>query len=194
VGAALSFLVGTSGVLALKPELLSGVLTVFGQRQNPQQKVVKILVVDFDGPDPQKYRVTENILNEIRSKTNIYKDVEIISLGRVLTERDGKVTARKIGQEQQVDIVIWGWYAAAKQNAQVSVNFELLNQPNLLPEMGKEMQGQVRTTTISQIESFTLQVNLAKEMTYLSLVTLGMSRYSSNDWDGTMGASQLCDE
>jgi tetratricopeptide (TPR) repeat protein len=166
-------------LVKLKPELLSPL----GWSLPQKQRTVKILVAEFEGPDPQKYRVTDNILNEIRRKTEDYKDVEIVKLTRGITEGDGQKVARQIGQDQKADIVIWGWYGANEDNAQVSANFELLN-PN--GKLGEEAQGKVRTMAVAELKSFRIQTNLGKELTYLSLVTLGMSRYAAEDWDGTI--------
>jgi tetratricopeptide (TPR) repeat protein len=183
VGVGLSFsLMGLSGVYVLQPEWLNPVIEALGLHQ----KTVKILVAEFDGPDPQKYRVTENILRAIKGKTKDYKDVEIVGLENRITEREGKVVARKVGLEQKADIVIWGWYGATDEKAQVSVNFELLTKLNGLPELGEEEQGKVRTMAVTELKSFRIQGNLAQELTYLSLVTLGVSRYAAEDWDGTI--------
>jgi tetratricopeptide (TPR) repeat protein len=187
VSGGLGLLLVTSGVGAWRPEwLLLPVRSLLGQSQSPQQKVVRVLVADFDGIEPQKYKVTENILNEIRQQTRQYQDIEIVAWGKAMTERDGPALARKLGAEQMADIVIWGWYSATNQNAQVSVNFELLNKPEFLPELALTVQGQVRTMAISALESFSLQIDTAKELTYLTLVTSGMIRYANEDWNGTV--------
>jgi hypothetical protein len=184
MGLSLLSLVGLSGVYFLQPELLSPVLEPLALLLPQKQGMVKILVAEFEGPDPQKYRVTDNILNEIRRKTEDYKDVKIEPLKNYITEREGKEVARQMGLEQKADIVILGWYGANEDNAQVSVNFELLNEPDGLPKLGEEAQGKLRTMAVTELKSFRIQGNLAQELTYLSLVTLGISRYAAEDWNG----------
>ncbi len=178
-------LTGIPSVYFLKPELLSPVLGTMGW-QNPVQRTVKILVAEFDGPEPQNYRVTETLLNKIKEKTDDYKDVQVVPLGKAITEREGKDVARQVGKEKQADIVIWGWYGKTKDKVPLSVHFELLTKPNGLPEFGAEAQGKVRSLSVATLESFEMQVDLAQELTYLSLVTLGISRYSAKDWDGAI--------
>ncbi len=185
-GVGLSLLLtGIPSIYFLKPEWLSPVLVTMGW-QNPVQRTVKILVARFDGSEPQNRSITNNILSAIRGKTADYKDVQIVALGRAITEEEGKDVARQVGQEKKADIVIWGWYDKSQEKVQVSVNFELLTKPDTLLKLGAEAQGKVRALSVATLESFEMQVDLAQELTYLSLVTLGMSRYSVYDWDGTI--------
>ena len=152
-----------------------------------KEKIVTILVADFDGPKSENYRVTENILQGIRSKLEGYEDVKVVSMGKAITERDGKKVARQMAQQQNADILVWGWYAATDKNAQVSVNFEVLDDLNYEQNLGvMTSYGQIKIEPIAKLDSFTLQLNLAKEMTYLSLLTIGLSQYSRGDWDGAI--------
>lgn len=147
---------------------------------------VKILVAVFEEPGALNYRVTDNILSEIRLKTDDYEDVKIVPLDKHITVREGKEVARQIGQEEKADIVIWGWYYTTRERAQVSVNFELLKKPDGLPKLGEEARGQLRTMEVEALERIEIQIDLAQEITYLSLVTLGISCHAANDWDGTI--------
>ncbi|HBE57407.1 MAG TPA: hypothetical protein DEG17_27425 [Cyanobacteria bacterium UBA11149] len=188
----LLLLTGIPSVYFLKPEWLSPVLLQIkpspspNPTENPVQRTVTILVADFEGPEPQNYRVTETLLQEIREKTGEYQDVQVVSLGKAITEKEGKDVARQVGKEKQADIVIWGWYGKTKDKVPLSVHFELLNKPDVLPKLGSEADGKLRTLSVATLESFEMQVNLAQELSYLSLVTLGVSRYSAKDWDGAI--------
>jgi tetratricopeptide (TPR) repeat protein len=185
-GAGLSLLLtGIPCVYFLKPEWLIPVYKTMGW-QNPVQRTVKILVAEFEGPEPQNYRFTDYLLNEIKEKTVDYKDVLVVPLGKAITEQEGKDVARRVGKEKKADIVIWGWYGKTKDKVPLSVHFELLSKPNELPELGAQVQGKVRSLSVATLESFDMQVDVAQEITYLSLVTLGMSRYSAKDWDGAI--------
>jgi tetratricopeptide (TPR) repeat protein len=158
-----------------------------GPTNSDQSKqIFRILIADFDGPDPQKYRVTDNILSEIKRQTDSYKDVEVISLSKVIQERDGKNIARQIGHDKKADIVIWGWYALTQGSAQTSMNFEVLNKSEDLPDFGDSTRGKAQTTSLSQLDGFKVQVDMARELASISLVTLGMSRYFQKDWDGAI--------
>ena len=74
-----------------------------------------ILVADFDGPEPQKYRVTETILNRLRTALQSYNDVDVNALGRAITEEEGSAAARAEGNKYKATIVIWGWYGVTSE-------------------------------------------------------------------------------
>jgi tetratricopeptide (TPR) repeat protein len=151
-----------------------------------KSKKAKILIAQFDGPDPKNYRVTENVINQIRQRTDPYGDVEVISLDKAIAAQNGSEVAKQLGKENQSDIVIWGWYATTKKKVQVSVHFELLTKLDIFPKLNPASQGAVRTMDVSALENVEMQVDLAQEMTFLSLVTLAMVRYSAKDYDGAI--------
>jgi hypothetical protein len=41
-------------------------------------------------------------------------------------------------------------------------------------------------STVAELENLTLQTRLSQEMNYLTLVTLGITRYAADDWDGAI--------
>ena len=152
-------------------------------------KDVIILVADFEGPDPQSYRVTETIRKNLENATEPYADTKVKLLGKVIKdtpEQSGRDVAREEGKQRKAAIVIWGWYGKTKDTVPISVNFEILKPPEDLPELGKDMKGQVQTAPIAELESFKVQTRLSNQMAYLTLMTLGLSRLAANDWDGTI--------
>lgn len=50
----------------------------------PSDEVV-ILVADFDGPEAQKNRITETMLQDLRKKTRDYPDIKVDALEEVVT-------------------------------------------------------------------------------------------------------------
>jgi tetratricopeptide (TPR) repeat protein len=178
--------------LAIIPILVSSGLGyhIF-QRAQPPDKVI-ILVADFDGPDPQKYRVTETVLNNLSSVLEPYnKEVQVKALGRTIKENEideetgrmGSDAARTEGERDKATIVVWGWYGSTLETVPLSVNFEMLRPPSSFPELGPEVKGLVRLSAIAELESFSLQTKLSAEMAYLSLFTVGMACYAAEDWD-----------
>ena len=155
------------------------------QQAKPPTKII-LLVADFDGPEPQKYRVTETVLARLRQALEPCNDVQVESLGRTITEREGSAVARAEGEKRKAAIVIWGWYGVTAEAVPMSVHFEVLRPPKCMPELGPEAKGAVRTMAVAELESFTLQTRLSAEMAYLSLFTVGMARYAAADWDGAI--------
>jgi tetratricopeptide (TPR) repeat protein len=155
------------------------------QQAQPPDKVI-LLVADFDGPEPQKYRVTETVLARLRAALEPYDDVQVQALGRAITEAEGSAAARAEGEKRQAAIVLWGWYGATAEAVPLSVHFEVLRPSKYMPALGLEAKGQVQTMAVAELESFTLQTRLSAEMAYLSLFTVGMARYAAEDWDAAI--------
>lgn len=157
----------------------------FYHQAQPPTKVI-LLVSNFEGPEPQKYRVTETVLARLRQALEPYRDVEIQALGRAITEAEGSAVARAEGQKRKAAIVLWGWYGVTADVVPLSVHFEVLRPPQYMPVLGTEAKGVVRTLALAELESFSLQTRLSTEMAYLSLFTVGMTRFAAEDWDGAV--------
>jgi tetratricopeptide (TPR) repeat protein len=152
------------------------------QAQRDYRKII-ILVADFDGPDPKKYRVTETMLSRLSNIPLTHKDVEVKALGRAITEAEGSTVARAEGNKSQAAMVIWGWYGDTSVVAPVSVHLEVLCPIKCGPQLGQEVQGQIRKVDAIQLQTFTLQTDLSVEMQYLSLFMVGMIHYTAEEWD-----------
>ena len=136
--------------------------------------------------DAKNYRVTETILQNLQDATKNYPTVKILPLKQAISQQEGKDKARELGKNKNADIVIWGWYGKTQQKAAVSVNFEILSAAKDCIDVGKQVQGEIRTMAVAALESFEIQVNLAEELKYLTLVTLGVSAYAAADWDNAI--------
>ncbi|MEM6867808.1 MAG: hypothetical protein AAF528_05440 [Cyanobacteria bacterium P01_C01_bin.121] len=65
--------------------------------QGLPSQTVTILVADFEGPDPQNYRVTETILMKLRDSTEDFSEVKVVALEEQITEQAGSDVARAKG-------------------------------------------------------------------------------------------------
>ena len=155
------------------------------QQAQPPAKVI-LLVANFAGPEPQKYRVTETVLARLRAALEPYDDVQVVALGQTITEAEGSAAARAEGEKRKAAIVVWGWYGVTAEAVPLSVHFEVLRPPKYMPELGPEAKGLVQTMAVTELESFTLQTRLSAEMAYLSLFTVGMARVAAEDWNGAI--------
>jgi tetratricopeptide (TPR) repeat protein len=156
-----------------------------GWRSLPPPKVL-LLIANFDGVDPQKYQVTENILRNLRKATEPYADVKVQALDKSITEQQGSEVARAEGEQKKAAIVIWGDYGVTSTNVQISVHFEILNPPTYFPELGKTARGEAQIAEIAELNSFKFQTRLSNEMSYLTIFTLGMVQYAAKVWDGAI--------
>jgi tetratricopeptide (TPR) repeat protein len=161
---------------------MSGVGYNFYQQSLPTDKII-ILVADFDEPDRDKYRVTETLLTNLRQALEGYDDVEVVAMGRPITEAEGSAVARAEGEKHKATIVIWGWYGLSTEIVPRSVHFQVLRAPEFFPDLGPEVKGKVQTQPRATLEEFTFQLQLSSEIAYLSLFTAGMAHYAAEDWD-----------
>jgi hypothetical protein len=112
-----------SGLVIIPLLTASGVGYHLCQQARPPTKVI-LLVADFDGPEPQKYRVTETVLTSLRAALEPYDDVQVEALGRAITEAEGSAAARAEGEKRQAAIVIWGWYGVTAEAVPLSVHLD----------------------------------------------------------------------
>ncbi|MEG5064480.1 hypothetical protein QUB33_12725, partial [Microcoleus sp. B3-A4] len=174
---------GGIGLHFLQPQ--SSPLCLIQQCEQKNQTVT-VLLAEFDGDDPKNYRVTETILQNLQDATKNYPTVKIQPLKQAISQQEGPDKARELGQNKNADMVIWGWYGKTQQKAHVSVNFEILSAAKDYLDVGTQVQGEIHTMAVAALESFEIQVNLAEELKYLTLVTLGVSAYAADDWDNAI--------
>jgi len=151
--------------------------------QNLPSDDIIILVADFDGPDPQKYRVTEIIVEQLREATKEYEEVQIQPLNKAITAQEGSDFARAKGKEHKANTVLWGWYGKTEEKVFITVHFELLQKPSYLK---LKQEKQTLKLPVAQLNSFEIQTRLSGEMSYLTLLTIGLARYEAEDYDGAI--------
>ncbi len=149
-------------------------------------EIIGILVANFDGPEQEKYRVTDALLSNLRLSLEDYKDVEVKGLGWSIEETQGSSKAREIGTKTNASIVIWGWYGRTGEKAPLSVHFEVMENLSYYPSVGPKVKGEVQVMGVDDLESFVLQTNLAANLMFLSQITVGLVRYATHDWKGAI--------
>jgi tetratricopeptide (TPR) repeat protein len=149
----------------------------------PPPKGIIILVADFKSLSERNFGVTEKIIQQLRVATSEYSDISVQALGQPVTEQQGSEVARAIGIKRKASIVLWGYYNATSQAVDISVYFEVLQKPEGLALRQKL---ETQTSPISELEGVKIQTRLSKEMTYLTLMTVGLARYESKDYDGAI--------
>jgi tetratricopeptide (TPR) repeat protein len=149
--------------------------------QQPRRAEVIILVADFDGEHPRKYRVTETIIQKLRNAIDTYRDdVEVQALNEIITTQGGSELARVKGSEKRASIVLWGEYAVTATNVRVTTNFELLRKPTAY---SPNQPAQTLTVTPAAFDNFKVQDDLAGQMSYVTLLSLGAARLDAREYD-----------
>jgi tetratricopeptide (TPR) repeat protein len=141
-----------------------------------------ILVADFDGPNPKSFRVSEIIVEQIRLATRPYADIDVRTLDRAITAKQGSSEAAKIAKKSSAALLLWGWYGSTADAAVATVHFEITN-PR---EMSRLPSSKMLTPPVSQLNNFSLQVRIAQGYSYVSLIVAGLARYEQKDYSGAV--------
>jgi len=153
------------------------------------KKAVCALVANFGVPDPAG--VTEILIDRLRQATDA-EDIEINPLGYAISETDGSDVPRQEGLRRKATMVIWGWYQPRADSVLVSANFVLLDPPRFMPALApSKWSAKSRGVAdlnwrLSANDVGSLEFAPASELTYLTLVTVGMLRYTADDWAGAI--------
>lgn len=145
---------------------------------------IVVLVANFKNLDDKESdaAVTETILDQLREATREYPDTEIQALNETISPQEGRESAIAKGREKKATIVLWGWYKQIRGNMSLTVHFDPVQSIPL--DLRAYQLNRVFTT--AEIESFTVQVQLSKEMAYLTLLTMGMVRLLAGDYEGAI--------
>lgn len=162
-------------------------LKEFKKPDRDPQKKVAILVADFKAVSVQDRPVTEMLFDQLRSATTEYPDISIRPLGEPVAAQLGEDYAKQKGKERGADIVIWGWYSGAEEKILLNIHFEVLHGPRNL-SLSQNMK--TFDIPVSDFKGFNLQIQtpLSSQMSYLTLLTLGLARLEAEDFDGAIAA------
>lgn len=158
-----------------------GAIALILRRQALEAKTV-ILVARFDGPE-DKYAVRDELLEQLRSATRDYQDIEIMPRPESVTVEQGGDYARRLGKRYQADIVIWGWYRET-DNPNVTLHVENLDPTEIILVSTNDP---IRpNATIFDLKSFELQQGLGKDMSAMVLFISGYAHYIDGDYRGAL--------
>lgn len=144
----------------------------------------RILVAKFDETNPSAYRVTDAILSNLKSAMSDYSDTEVIGTDQVITEQEGSSKAIKIGKAYDASIVIWGWYGLTDKTVPLGIHFDVVPTSNLITPTGcaaVPSASQLRNIDPRELSDFTMQTNLSQELSYVTILTLGITRFNNGD-------------
>jgi tetratricopeptide (TPR) repeat protein len=144
-----------------------------------EDKVV-VLVTNFDGPDKQKYRITEQLLLKLHESLDKFSDTRILSNTESVSETQGTTHARALGEKEHADLVIWGYYGVTSSDVMITIHVE-----NLTEITNKEAQVKnlyQLQAPIAEIDNFHIQQKLSNQLTAYTLFMTGLVRYLANDY------------
>jgi tetratricopeptide (TPR) repeat protein len=112
---------------------------------------------------------------KLDSVSDAVGSVAVEPLNRTITERTIE-EARQEGERRRAAIVIWGRYNLTDTHVGLSVHFTVIHPSRDLPPLSPVDQGQLIRFPIRALKDFTLQNELSKGMTHLSLLVVGLVR------------------
>lgn len=171
-----------AGLILIPILSISGVIAWYYGPKQPANRLI-ILVADFDGSRETDFKVTEEIISQLRNATNKYNDIQIRPLNKTITGKEGSEAAQVEGEKQKAAIVIWGWYSAPIDDLRINVHFEVLHPPKELPNVSSNINGVAQIVKLSELKRTEFQIRPVTEMNYLSLFTMGVIRYASGQWN-----------
>ena len=151
--------------------------------QNLPVKSTIILLANFDDPEAQNHHVTDTIFGNLEPLATKYPDLKVERLDKIIKS---SAEARTEGEQKKATIVIWGWYGKTEQVVLVSANFEIFQPPEHFPELKQEVNKRVQIRPVEELTQARIQTRLSEEVNYLSLFTVGIARYTVEDWDGAI--------
>jgi len=143
---------------------------------------IVVLVADFKSLQSKDQGVEEEIIRQLREALEEYDDVTVQALQEEITAQKGSKVARVKGKKHHADIVLWGWYQETNSHAKVTAQFEILEKLCCLPSVPTKPLIQ----PIAQLNSLEIQTQLSEEMSYLTLLTIGLVRYEAQDYEGAI--------
>ena len=152
-----------------------------GARGGDDERKIRILIADFQGPDGADEGVTGIIKEEIDDATREYEDVEVIAPGVTITKKQGRDWAREQGKEYEASIIIWGSYSVEREQVFASVHFQVLDN-----SLGFLFTTEKLPSQVPLAEHTHFQMRVGKEMAYLTFLTLGVIRLRESDFAGAV--------
>src|SRR5437868_1202418 len=155
----------------------------------------RILVANFYSVEgTPRTSLAETIITKLQAATTKYRDdIEIQGLDTIITEQQGSRMAQEIGRKHGANIVIWGWFSLPKIpdanvnprniNLQVDAHFEVLMKPNGLIFRQENEQ---YLAQIADLTNHSIHIQLSKDMSYLTLFTMGLARLQNEDYEGAI--------
>ena len=151
-------------------------------RQSSQGRFI-ILVADFKSLDGKNYGVTESLIERLREATAEYSDIEIKALNSSITAQQGNETALALAKEHEANMDLWGWYVKTQESLMLNLHCQL---PQKSPKLILRKDKQTLILPAAELESFNVQIRIASETTYLTLLVVGVARLKAGDHDGAI--------
>lgn len=182
------------GIYAIPTLVLSVVGTYYNKVNQPSDDLI-ILIADFDGPEPQKYGISQFFSERITEITKNLDYVHVIMLGYPISATQGTTTASNIALQEKADVIVWGWYVATDSGISVTYHTFIPAAPTILQTDYPSDFIQKFDATSDKTETFDFQSNeLADNLVYDTLDSISSTlKIRVNDVEGCKELLSLYD-
>ncbi|MFH1634626.1 MAG: tetratricopeptide repeat protein [Chloroflexota bacterium] len=138
-----------------------------------------IIIANFQGVEPERYQVTEQIIRELRQSLADNEAVQIYALNQEISEQQGAEYAQEIGESCHATLVFWGSYGVTDTDVLMTIHVE-----SFLPEsisLSNDDQVQLQAE-IAELNSFSLQISLSQELAAFSFFVNGLVQYDQKNY------------
>ena len=147
------------------------------QAEALERKII-ILVAQFDEPQ-EDYGLRDQMMEELYKLAGKNDRLMILDGTEIVTAGQGSEYARKLGKNENADLVIWAWYKAI-DNPNITIHFENLSTAQI--EVLKSSETYQPQATLADLESFEVQQKIGSETKTLISFISGMASYQSGDF------------
>jgi len=129
---------------------------------------------------PPDMTISRRVFEEIETIKVLEPDIEVKYLNKCVIESREK--ARKKGRSLKASIVIWGWYSERESSeAYIYPHFEIIEEK--VKEMIPIEPEEKKLSLASGISSFDLWIETARELGYLTSLTIGIIYYLQEKYE-----------
>lgn len=155
---------------------------------SPTNEII-VIVAKFDSPDPQTYRVRDEIFDRLDDEFKDNNQVNIIAVDEVFESGDDR-RVRRYGRLRRAAIVIWGGYGDTS-TARKNINFEVLQPLEEPPGQPDEYFGGSQLFNFEELDSFTLQTRVGTDIAFLTHFAVGLANLTSSNGQSWNEAQEL---
>lgn len=159
---------------------------------NRPPKDVVVLIFEFEGPEPQKYGVTQFFDEKISQITKGLNYVEVKTTKDIISASDGYLVANRLGEANKANLVVWGWYVATNDGISVTYHITTIQHNfGLGITQTLDSPNNLKSTT-SKIEPFRFQSKeLADNLVLDTLGGISSALFDKKEWKKALEIDNL---
>jgi tetratricopeptide (TPR) repeat protein len=174
--------------------ILAGlVLTIlyFEQQRKLEENFV-ILVTQIEGPNPEKYRVTEEVLVKLTNEFSSDNDIRIMLVDEQVNIQKSDSGLKGLENKYRADLIIWGWYGITDSAVRLHIS---LYAPKISLHQyaafnGLDFLSAIYQTPVNYLDSFELQLGIGDDISVLIHTLNGLiliQEYSEENYLDAIG-------